>query len=127
MMLGITCVTHSTPLALVRLIMFGLGLGISFAFISAQAASMATITKAKTGKASAIFNAGKQLGGALGVSLLSTVVAITDPSPQSQGHVTTNVAAYHYGFLAAAITAVFTAIIALTVRDADALNTMQKH
>jgi EmrB/QacA subfamily drug resistance transporter len=118
-------VNQSTRLTLVGLIMFALGLGISFAFISAQAASMATITKAKTGKASAIFNAGKQLGGALGVALLSSVVAITAPFPRTQGHVTTDVVAYHNGFLAASFIALLAAIIALTVRDTDALTTLQ--
>jgi MFS family permease len=72
-MLAMTQVGTGTSLWLVRLIMVALGLGISLVFIPNQAASMATITKTQTGRASAIFNAGKQLGGAVG--LIAVLVA----------------------------------------------------
>jgi EmrB/QacA subfamily drug resistance transporter len=108
-----------TSLWLVRLIMVALGLGVSLVFIPNQAASMATITKAETGRASAIFNAGKQLGGAVGVALLSTVLAAVGPGTERGG----NLAAYHDGFLAAAVAAI-SVLVALTVRDKDAAATM---
>ena len=116
-------VDTSTSLWCIRLIMFIFGLGISFAFITAQAVSMASICKTKTGKASAIFNTAKQLGGALGVSLLSTIIAIAEPPNTFRGGVTTQFAAYHVGFLVSAIVACFAAFIAITVRDADAIAT----
>jgi EmrB/QacA subfamily drug resistance transporter len=113
-----------TSLWLVRLIMLGLGFGIACVFIPAQAFSMATITRAQTGRASSIFNAGKQLGGAVGVALLSTVLAAAGPVGRAGGHVTANLAAYHDGFLAAAAAALLAVTVALTIRDADAAATM---
>ncbi len=117
----------STSLWLIRLIMLVLGIGVSLVFIPNQAASMATITKAETGRASSIFNAGKQLGGAVGVALLTTVLAAAGPTRLAAGHVTANLSAYHYGFLAAAAAAVAAIAVALTVRDADAAATMVPH
>jgi EmrB/QacA subfamily drug resistance transporter len=108
-----------TSLWLVRLIMLGLGLGIACVFIPAQAFSMATITRAQTGRASSIFNAGKQLGGAVGVALLTTVLA-----SGSAGRENVNMAAYHEAFLAAAAAALLAVAVALTIRDADAAATM---
>jgi EmrB/QacA subfamily drug resistance transporter len=115
-----------TSLWLVRLIMLGLGLGVACVFIPSQAASMATITKAQTGRASSIFNAGKQLGGAVGVALLTSVVALAGPVVGSDGpaRATANLGAYHDGFLAAAAVAALAVAVALTVRDADAAATM---
>jgi hypothetical protein len=108
---------------LIRLIMFALGIGISLVFIANQAASMATITKAQTGRASSIFNAGKQLGDA-GVALLSTVLAAAGPTHDRAGRLTANVGAYHDGFLAAAAVALISLPVALTVRHSDAAATM---
>jgi hypothetical protein len=104
--------------------MLGLGLGIACVFIPAQAFSMATITKTQTGRASSIFNAGKQLGGAVGVALLTTVLAAAGPTRQTAGHVTANLAAYRDAFLAAAATALLAVCVALTFRDTDAAATM---
>jgi EmrB/QacA subfamily drug resistance transporter len=113
-----------TSLWLIRLIMLGLGLGIACVFIPAQAFSMATISKTQTGRASSIFNAGKQLGGAVGVALLTTVLAAAGPTSQAAGHVTANLAAYHDAFLAAAVAALLGVCVALTIRDTDAAATM---
>jgi EmrB/QacA subfamily drug resistance transporter len=113
-----------TSLWLARLIMLGLGLGVACVFIPAQAFSMATITKAQTGRASSIFNAGKQLGGAVGVALLITVLAAAAPAGQPAGHAAASVAAYHDAFLAAATVALLAVAVALTIRDTDAAATM---
>ena len=117
-------VTTGTSPWLVRLIMLGLGTGISLVFIPAQAASMATIAKAQTGQASPIFNAGKQLGGAIGVALLTTVLAAAGPTREVAGHAVVNLTAFHDGFLAAAAVAVIAIMVARTVHDAEAAVTM---
>jgi EmrB/QacA subfamily drug resistance transporter len=116
-------VSGSTNLWVIRLIMLGLGIGISLVFIAAQAASMATVTSADTGRASSMFNAGKQLGGALGVALLSTVLA-AGPARHVGGVSTPTVTAFHDGFLAAAAVAALTIAVAWSIRDADAASTM---
>jgi len=117
-------VSTGTSLWLVRLIMAGLGLGIACVFIPAQAFSMATITHAQTGRASSIFNAAKQLGGAVGVAVLTTVVAAAGPTRLAAGHITANLAAYHDAFLTAAAAALLAITAALTIRDTDAAATM---
>jgi EmrB/QacA subfamily drug resistance transporter len=117
-------VDSGTSLWVVRLIMFALGIGVSFVFIPNQAASMATITRAQTGRASAIFNAGKQLGGAVGVALLTTVLTVAGPTQERAGHLAANLSGYHDGFLAAATVALISIPVACTIRDADAVATM---
>jgi EmrB/QacA subfamily drug resistance transporter len=109
-----------TTLWLVGLIMFGLGIGIACVFIPAQAFSMATITGADTGRASSIFNAGKQLGGAVGVALLTTVLAAAGPTTQTATHATAHLGGYHDAFLAAAAVALLAVTIALAIHDTDA-------
>jgi len=106
------------------LAMFGLGLGISFAFISAQAASMATITKAQTGRASSLFNASKQFGGAIGIAILSTIVAVEHSVQRSTGSINLDLCAYRHGFIAVAVAALAGAVVAITIRDGDAASTM---
>lgn len=123
-MVLMSLVGPGTSLWLIRLIMFGLGLGVSCVFIPAQAMSMATIGPAQTGQAAALFNVGKQLGGAIGVALLTTVVAAGGTVGGGAGHATVNLAAFHDGFLAAAVVAVLAIAVALAVRDADAAVTM---
>ncbi|RNI24374.1 MDR family MFS transporter [Flexivirga caeni] len=117
-------VGDSTDLWLVRLIMFCLGIGVALVFITNQAASMATIGKAETGRASAIYNAGKQLGGAVGIALLSTVLAAVGSTRISGGRQVPNLTAYHAAFVAAAAVALLSVFVALTTRDSDAAPTM---
>jgi EmrB/QacA subfamily drug resistance transporter len=117
-------VSTGTSLWLVRLIMLGLGVGVSFVFIPAQATSMATIGRAQIGQASPMFNAGKQLGGAVGVALLTTVLTAVGPAHEVGGHLAVNLTAFHDGFLAAAAVSVASVAVALCIRDADAAATM---
>jgi EmrB/QacA subfamily drug resistance transporter len=114
-----------TDLWLVRLIMLGLGLGIAAVFIPAQAASMATIDHALIGRASSVFNAGKQCGGAIGVALLTTVLATAGPSHAGTGPSgLAGLDGFRDGFLAAAAVALLAVAVAWTIRDADAAATM---
>jgi hypothetical protein len=48
-------------------------------FVPVQAASFATISPADTGRASTLYNASRQLGGAIGVALLTTTIVIVGP------------------------------------------------
>ncbi|MHB1535876.1 MAG: MDR family MFS transporter [Acidimicrobiales bacterium] len=107
-----------------RLLMLSTGLGMSAVFIPAQAAAFATISPAATGRASTLFNALRQLGGAAGVALLTTVVAAVGPTREVNGRVAADLSSYHLAFLAAAAVAGCGALVALTVPDADAAETM---
>ena len=113
-----------TDLWLIRLDMLALGYGMSHVFIPAQAASFATISPDKTGRASAVFNAGRQLGGAIGVAVLTTVLAAVGPTRVVAGRAVANLSAYHLAFLVAAAIAVAASAVALTVHDSDAISTI---
>jgi EmrB/QacA subfamily drug resistance transporter len=113
-----------TSLWWARILMFLIGLGQSCVFIPAQAASFATIAPASMGRASTLFNTGRQLGGAIGVALLTTVIATVGPTRIVASHVISNLGAYHASFVAAGIVEALGILVALTIKDADAAGTM---
>ena len=78
-------VGSNTSLWWMRVLMFGLGYSIAHVMISMQAAAFATISPTSTGRASTLFNANRQLGGAIGVALLSTVISGSGPSARWPG------------------------------------------
>jgi EmrB/QacA subfamily drug resistance transporter len=107
-----------------RLLMFALGLSMAQVFVPSQAAAFATILPAATGRASALFNAGRQLGGAIGVALLTTVIAEIGALHRVAGHEVANLAAYRITFLVAAAVCVAGLPAALSIRNADAASTI---
>jgi sugar phosphate permease len=122
-----TLIGFGTDLWWMRLLMFTMGLSMAQVFISSQAASFATISHADTGQASSLFNSERQLGSAIGVAILSTVLAAVGTEHVARGHLTANLAAYHVAFMVAAGIAVLGSLVALTISDADAANTMVRH
>src|SRR5665213_3043517 len=74
-MASMAAIGAGTSLWWARAAMLVIGLGMSCVFIPAQAASFATISPERTGRASTLFNAARQLGGAAGVAVLTTVLA----------------------------------------------------
>lgn len=123
-MLGLSQIGTGTNLWLIRAVVFCLGLGISGVFLPSQAVAFATISREKTGDASTIFNAERQIGGALGVAVLTTVITALHPIHVVAGHAVANLHSYHVGFVVAAGVAVLAAGAALTVSDADASTTV---
>jgi EmrB/QacA subfamily drug resistance transporter len=114
-----------TSLWWMRLLMFTLGYSIPHVMVTMQAAAFATISPERTGRASTLFNADRQLGSAVGVALLSTVLSAVGPLHHLAGHLVPDLGAYHAAFLAASGVAVVGAVVALlTVRDRDAAVTM---
>jgi EmrB/QacA subfamily drug resistance transporter len=110
----------------IRAVMVLLGISMGHVFIPAQAAAFASVTPAATGRASTLFNAGRQLGSALGVAVLTTVIAGVGVVHLGAGHhVVPNLSAYHWAFLAGAALAVVAAGAAQLVVDADAAPTMR--
>jgi EmrB/QacA subfamily drug resistance transporter len=103
-----------------RLLMFTLGLAMAQVFVPAQAAGFATITPAATGRAATLFNMVRQLGGAIGVALLTTIIVLIGATREVDGHQVANLTAYRVTFLAAAAVAALGSLVALTIRDADA-------
>ena len=113
-----------TSLWLIRLLMLLMGFSMSGVFIPAQAAAFATVSRERTGRASTLFNAQRQLGGAVGVAVLTTVVTAVNPLHTVAGHVVPHLAAYRVGFLCAAGVMFLAALGALTVSDDDAAETI---
>lgn len=105
----------------VRILMFCVGFCMAYVFLPNQAASLATISRAQTGRATTLTNVQRQVGGALGVAVLSSVLAAasafidgpTDPTP------------YRYALYFAAAFALIGAISALQVPDEEAAETMR--
>jgi EmrB/QacA subfamily drug resistance transporter len=119
-----TQVGFDTSLWWMRLLLFCSGLAMAQVIISSQAASFATISHAETGQASSLFNSQRQLGSAVGVAILTTVMAAVGTVHLVGTHVTANLAAYHAGFLMAAGFALIGSVLALTIKDSDAAATM---
>ncbi|WP_250643568.1 MDR family MFS transporter [Frankia sp. AiPa1] len=129
-LLGIAAMTASmslvgagTNLWWMRLAMFGLGYSMSHVFVPTQAAAFARISPAETGRASTLFNAQRQFGGAVGVAVLSTALAAVGTTHLVGGHTAPDLASYHVALLVAAGVAVLGALAALTIHDADAEHT----
>ncbi|HVC15330.1 MAG TPA: MDR family MFS transporter [Acidimicrobiales bacterium] len=124
-MVAMSSVGLHTSLWQARVIMFVMGLGLAGVFIPVQAACMATISPASTARASMMFNANRQLGAAIGVAVLSTVLVALHPVHVVSTKVSPNLHAYDVSFITGAAVAVIAAVCAsLLVRDADALSTM---
>jgi EmrB/QacA subfamily drug resistance transporter len=115
-----------TSLWWARLLMLTLGLSMAQVFVPVQAASFATITPAATGRASTMFNAVRQLGGAVGVAVLTTVIVLAHPVHQVAGHEVANLTAYRVAFLTAAAICLCAVACSLSIRDADAVSTIPR-
>jgi EmrB/QacA subfamily drug resistance transporter len=113
-----------TSLWWARLLMLTLGLSMGQVFVPVQAAAFATITPAATGRASTMFNAIRQLGGAIGVAVLTTVIVLVGPVHLVDGHTAANLTAYRAAFLAAAAICLCGVACSLSIRDADAAATI---
>ncbi|MFB7667970.1 MDR family MFS transporter [Kitasatospora sp. NPDC056138] len=110
----------------VRALLFVTGFAMAHVFMPSQTAAFATVPARSTGGASTLYNAQRQLGSALGVAVLGTVLtAIGTVTTTSGGTPTANLAAYHAAFLVAAALALVAAVTALFVRDSDAVATMR--
>jgi MFS family permease len=93
-------------------------------FVPAQAAAFATISSEATGRASTMFNAVRQLGGAIGVALLTTVIVLVGATHRVAGHQVANLASYRITFLVAAAVCLIAVGSSLSIHDADAAATI---
>ena len=121
---GLTAAGTGTSVWLLRLILFVMGFGVAAVFMPSQAAGFATVGAERTSVASTIFNAQRQVGGAIGVALLTAVISALHPVRTVAGHIEANMQAFHTGLLVCAGVAAAAALAALTVRDSDAAATM---
>jgi EmrB/QacA subfamily drug resistance transporter len=104
----------------IRALMFGVGFGMAYVFLPNQAASLATISRADTGRATTFTNIQRQVGAALGVAVLSSVLVAVGLA----GAGAADPAAYRIAFFVAAGFALVASVLALRVPDAEAAETM---
>jgi EmrB/QacA subfamily drug resistance transporter len=125
--LGMSTVSLDTNEWVIRGLMFLLGVGMANIFLSNQAASMATISSEMTGRASTFISVQRQIGSALGVAILSTVLNIVGPTVvNAAGIEGPHLNAYRAAFVAAAAFAFAGSVVALlTIHDSDAESTMR--
>jgi Na+/melibiose symporter-like transporter len=110
---------------LFRANMFMLGVGMAYVFLPNQAASMATISRELTGRASTLFSVQRQIASAGGVALMSTVlvwVGVTQLT--SAGVEEPNHTAYKIAFAVAAMCALTGSLLAWRIPDDEAAITM---
>src|SRR5260370_13599490 len=88
-----------TSLWWMRLLMFCLGFAMGQVFVPAQAAAFATISAEATGRASTLFNVVRQLGGAVGVAVVTTALVALGATKGVADPVAPHLAAYHAAFL----------------------------
>ena len=105
-------------------LLFGMGIFLGQVFVPIQAASFATISPASTGRASTMFNAVRQLGGAIGVAAFTSVVVAVGAVQVVNHRVVPDLAAYHAAFLAAGGFALLGGVASLQIRDSEAISTM---
>jgi len=111
----------------IRGIMLARGWSFALTLIPLQTATFATIRNQDTGRASAIFNSGRQVAASFGVALLGTVLTMRLTAhgahvgaPASAGAVS----AFQEGFLAAAALAAVGIVASLLIDDKAAAGTM---
>jgi len=127
MMSLLSLVGSDTSLWLMRVLMFLIGAGMAYAMQPAQVAAFATISSASTGRASALNNAQRQVGAALGVAVVSSVISAVGTTRLSATRATVpNLAAYHVAFFAAAMLELIAVSWALTIHDSDAAVTLRR-
>ena len=113
-----------TSLWWARLLMFTMGFAMAQVFVPTQTAAFASITSAATGRASTMFNTVRQLGGAVGVALLTSAIVAAGATHVVNGASVANLTAYRIAFLVAGAVCLFGVAVTLTIRDADAAETI---
>lgn len=119
---GVLAVVMTGDLWLFRGLMFAIGMGWGCVVISMNAGAFAQISSKDTGRASALYNAQRQLASAMGVATLAIIVG-TQLTTRTIGG---NVDVFREAFIAAAGFALAGAIAALAIRDRDAAATMRR-
>ena len=113
----------------IRLIMLFRGMSFALMLVSLQTATYATIAPQDTGRASAIYNAGRQVAASFGVALLATVLTnrLSHHGAELGDAATRHGAllAFHEAFAVAAFLAGIGILMAALVDDREAAGTMR--
>lgn len=102
-----------------RLQLVGVGFCMGNLFVPLQVAAFAKISLKDTGHASALFNTTRQLGGAVGVAIVYTIVSEIGPIRVTSHGPQLNIWAFRWAFIVAALVAISSLPMALRMGDTD--------
>lgn len=122
---GLSRINLETPLWVVGIWMFVIGAGMAGIFLPNQAASMATIPRPKLSGASMLYSVQRQIAGAMGVAILSTVLSIVGVYKVTAEGNEANLGAWQTAFMVAAGLSLIGSFMGRLVPDEDAAETMQ--
>ncbi len=113
----------------IRLMMFARGCSFAMVLIPIQTATYATMKPQEMGRASAIFNANRQVAASFGVALIATILSSRlsahDTILGPLGDTGAALSAFHESFVIAASLAIFGALASLLISDRDAAPSMR--
>jgi len=89
--------------------------GIAMTFMPVIAAATSGVRKEESGLASGLINTSQQVGGALGLSILSGVAAVVTAASVQFGAIKASVFGYDRAFLVAVVFMLFAAFLAITI------------
>ncbi len=116
--------TLATPIPVIGAMSFARGASVGMVFVSIQTAVYATTSIADTGRATSVFNTGRQVAYTTGVALAVTVISARlaavggDSAPAAD-----RLGAYQWGFLACGLLIFPAALLSWRIRDADVATT----
>jgi EmrB/QacA subfamily drug resistance transporter len=106
------------------MIMYLTGFAVGQVFVATQAAAFATISSADSGRAATLFNAGRRLGGAIGVAVATTTIVLVSEGARAADGTGTDITACRVAFLVGAAINLLGIRAAWSVRDSDAASTI---
>jgi EmrB/QacA subfamily drug resistance transporter len=113
-----------TSLWVARALMFTLGFSLAQVIVPTQAAAFASIPHHELGHASTMFNALRQLSGAVCVALFTTTIVLAGGTGTVGVHAAHNIAPYRAAFCVAAVVCLLGLASAVRIRDGEAANTI---
>ena len=145
-LIGVTAVSSlfllvglHTDLWWIRGLMFLRGMAMGMTMVPVQAATYATISRADTGRATALFSTNRQVAGSVGVAVMATVLVdrtkthmaaalhgLTNPAAIHAAQAQAGLMGYHDAFLATALFALLGIGAAFLIRDTDAAASMRR-
>lgn len=113
-----------TSLWWLRADLFLTGIFLAHTFMPAQTAAFAQISGPDMGAASTLYNVHRQLGAAVGVAILGSVMSGIGIFDMTAEGPRPDYSAYHWAFLVAGLISALGLVFALLIRDRDAESTM---
>jgi hypothetical protein len=119
-----TQISLTTNLWTIRVLMLGVGLTMAQVMVPNQAAAFAIITPLSMGRATTFFSTMRQVGSAVGVAILSTVLVAATSTHGGDSSAQPDIHAYHFAFFTAAVFAMVAIGFSLSIHDVDAAETV---